>query len=260
MQNLTSLPAAEWSSFRSLLQDELRKAGFQITGVAAAATPPDSRVRVTLSEDARGLLFVAEVFSGDNRQIAMLPWNLPVLGASQTAHHYYQERSLDAAGTNPRHPAGRLRIPDAGFEPEQNRELSFAGGQVDAIGYSVTACCPGLCLATRAGGSKPPLDGFEAFLPVATCTGAWNPELKLTCANGIANWPGTLGTHWVADRNVVVEGDAARPRFCEGWGSDWASIADPCGAGRHSRNREQPEHRTRLDSRVPDPGSAKPTR
>src|ERR1700733_13000756 len=72
LQNLTPLPAVEWSSFRSSLQDELHKAGLETT-----ATPPESRVRVTLSEDARGLLFVAEVITGDNRQIAILPWNLP---------------------------------------------------------------------------------------------------------------------------------------------------------------------------------------
>src|ERR1700733_12309018 len=72
LQNLTQLPAGEWASFRNLLQDELHKAGLETTG-----TPPESRVRVTLSEDARGLLLVAEVFTGENRQIAMLPWNLP---------------------------------------------------------------------------------------------------------------------------------------------------------------------------------------
>ena len=55
-QNLTQLSPAEWLSFRRLLQDELRK-----SGISTAETPPDSRVRVTLSEDARGLLFVAEV-------------------------------------------------------------------------------------------------------------------------------------------------------------------------------------------------------
>ena len=51
--------------------------GLGDAGAETAATPPESRLRVTLSEDARGLLFVAEVFNGDNRQIAMLPWHLP---------------------------------------------------------------------------------------------------------------------------------------------------------------------------------------
>src|SRR5580704_17638491 len=72
LQNLTAVPPAEWSSFRSRLEDELRR-----LGLATATTQPDSRVRVTLSEDSRGVLLVAEVVSGESRQVAMLPWNPP---------------------------------------------------------------------------------------------------------------------------------------------------------------------------------------
>src|ERR1700733_6578133 len=56
-QNLTAVPAAEWSNFRSRLLDELRK-----LGVGIVTTQPDSRVRVTASEDATGWLLVTEVF------------------------------------------------------------------------------------------------------------------------------------------------------------------------------------------------------
>src|SRR5580693_4105967 len=80
-QNLSPLPPAEWSSFRSSLESELHKAGVQTVGVGTAATPPESgasatlpRLRVTASSDTRGLLFVAEVLMGDNRQVAILPW------------------------------------------------------------------------------------------------------------------------------------------------------------------------------------------
>src|SRR5271168_3809572 len=56
LQNLTQVPGVQWSSFRKLLQDELRKAGVE---TATAGTQPDSgvpsRVRITLSEHARGL-------------------------------------------------------------------------------------------------------------------------------------------------------------------------------------------------------------
>src|SRR5579863_6130709 len=79
-QNLTSLPALDWSNFRASLQNELHKAGVETAGVQTTAAPPEWSVRVTLSQSARGLLLVAEVSSGDNRQIAMLPWN-PPLGA-----------------------------------------------------------------------------------------------------------------------------------------------------------------------------------
>ncbi len=71
-QNLTALGPAESSSFRAALQQELRKTGVETT----TAAQPEA-LRVTISENVRGLLFVAAVSSGENRQIAMLPWSVP---------------------------------------------------------------------------------------------------------------------------------------------------------------------------------------
>src|ERR1700687_4050216 len=71
-QNLTALAPAESSSFRSALEAELRKAG-----LAVATTQPEVRLRVTISENVHGLLLVAEVFTGDTKQVVMLPWIAP---------------------------------------------------------------------------------------------------------------------------------------------------------------------------------------
>src|SRR5258708_11030599 len=71
-QNLAPLPAPESSSFRSGLERELRKAG-----LAVATTQPEVKLRVTISENTRGLLFVAEVLTGDARQVVMMPWTAP---------------------------------------------------------------------------------------------------------------------------------------------------------------------------------------
>src|SRR5271166_1054471 len=73
LQNLSALSENEWSSFRSLFEAELRRAGVEISTGSSA----EPRIRITLSDNARGLLFVAEVVSRDNRQIAMLPWSKP---------------------------------------------------------------------------------------------------------------------------------------------------------------------------------------
>src|ERR1700693_433543 len=73
-ENLTALAPAELSNFRTALQEELRKAGME-TGAGQSET----RLRVTVSENVRGLLFVATVTSGDNRQVGSLPWNVPPL-------------------------------------------------------------------------------------------------------------------------------------------------------------------------------------
>src|SRR5580704_15831819 len=52
LQNLSALPAVEWSNFRGLFEAELRKAGIEV----AAGTSAEPRVRITLAENARGLL------------------------------------------------------------------------------------------------------------------------------------------------------------------------------------------------------------
>jgi len=234
-QNLTSLPVAEWSNFRSLLQKELSKSGFETAGVETTATPPESRagvtpsrVVVTLSTDPYGLLFVVEVLTGDNRQFAMLPWNLPSTVQAKPRVSITKK----VLWTQPE-PILDILLADSDSEMLVLSANSVASYR--SMGDKWTPSATASLVLTRSlprdprGRLEATAGGFQAFLPIATCTGAWNPELKLTCASGIANWPGTVGTRWVADRNVV-EGDATTPSF-EGWGSDWVSIADPCGAG-----------------------------
>ncbi len=69
-------------------------------------------------------------------------------------------------------------------------------------------------------------EGFRTYLPVGTCDGTWQAELKAQCANGTAQWQ-SAPVHWLADRNVLEpEGSGF-----EGWSSDSANIPDPCGSG-----------------------------
>jgi hypothetical protein len=224
LQNLTQMPGAQWSNFRKLLQDELRKAGVETAG---AGTQPESgiaaRLRVTLSEDARGLLLVAEVFTGDSRQIAMVPWGLAARAQSKPRITLTQKLLWTEAD-----PILDMLLVDSDsqiliLDPDKIVSFRWMGNKwTPSATASLTLPRPmprdprGRLAATAA--------GFEAFLPVATCAGAWNPELKLACAGGTASWPGTSGTHWVADRNVL-DGDAHAPGF-----ADRASIANPCGA------------------------------
>ena len=219
MQNLTALPAADWSSFQSRLRDELHK-----VGVETAATPLETRVRVTASEGARGLLFTAEVSSGESRQIAMLPWGLPARAESTPRITLTQKLLLTQA-----EPIFDVLILDSGSEMlvlSPHQIASYRAMDGEWMPAAVASLLlprpmprdPRGRLITTAG-------GFQAFFPVATCTGASNPELKLTCESGTANWPGTVGTHWAADRNFL-EGDAGAPSF-----ADRASIANPCGTG-----------------------------
>ena len=227
MQNLTALPSADWSSFRSRLLDELGRLGVKTAAVETAgaqAAQLEPRVRVTASDDARGLLFVAEVSSGDNRQVAMLPWGLaspaqpkPRITLTQKLLLTQAEPILDVLLVDSdsemlvlsTRQVGSFRAMDGKWAPAAVASLVLPRPMPrDPRGR----------LITTAG-------GFQAYLPVATCSGAWNPELKLMCENVTAVFPGTFGTHWAPDRNFLV-GDASTPNF-----ADSATIADPCGGG-----------------------------
>src|SRR5712692_9647468 len=72
-QSLTPLAPTESSAFRNTLARELNKLGIGTT----AATQHESRLRVTISGNPRGLLFVAEVTFGERRHVVMLPWTAP---------------------------------------------------------------------------------------------------------------------------------------------------------------------------------------
>jgi len=207
-----------------LLQDELRKTGVETAGLETAATPPEPRVRVTLSEDARGWLFVAEVSTGDNRQVAMLPWSLPSSAQAKPRVSITQKMLWSQPD-----PILDVLLVDSGSEMLvlSTTKVSSYRSKGDKWTPSATLSL----LLTRPMPRDPrgrlitTAAGFQVFLPVATCDGRWSPELKLTCDASVANWPGTIGTHWAADRNFL-EGDAPAPSF-----ADWASIANPCGPG-----------------------------
>jgi hypothetical protein len=264
LQNLTTLPAAEWSSFRTSLQDELHKAGLETAG-----TRPESRLRVTLSKDARGLLFVAEVFSGDNRQIAILPWNLPAAPQSKPRVSLTQ-KPLWAQPD----PILDILLVDSGSQMlvlSADKIASYrSAGDRWVPSATASLVLPRSLPRDPRGRLEAAGEGFRAYLPVATCEGTWKPELRLTCSNGTAVWPDTQA-HWVADRNVL-ESEAIKTPFyavadgvftmaggrvldlsgravagAEVWGSDVAGVDNPCGAGSEliasSANAEREEVR-----------------
>ncbi len=273
LQNLTAIPSAEWSNFRSLLQDELRKAGLQMAGVEATATPPEgalpARVRVTLSEDARGLLLVAEVFAGDNRQIAMVPWNLPPSAPAKPRISITKK----LLWTQPE-PILDILLLDSdsqmlilGTEEVASYRLM---GDKWVPSASASLVLPRPLPRDPRGRLETAPDGFRAYLPGATCNGALQPQFRIACAPGNENWPDGE-RRWVTDRNLL-ESDATRTPFysaadglyaaadgrvldrsgqpvagSEAWGSDIAGIEDPCGPGTaviaSSANNEREEVR-----------------
>lgn len=238
-RSLAQLPPPEWSKFPSRFQDELRKAGVQISGglaaaVSTATTPPEARVRVTLSEDTDGLLLVAEVVTGvgDKRQIAILPWNVPPSGqpnpqVSITKKLLWGQEDpiLDVLLA---HSDSQMLI----LSVNSIASYRLTDGKWTAISAASLALPRPMPRDPRGRLELTPA-GFRAYLPDGTCDGALQPkasqpELTLTCSSDIASWQ-DAPVRWAPDRNVL-QPETASPSF-EGWGSDTAGISDPCGSG-----------------------------
>jgi hypothetical protein len=236
-QNLSALPEGEWLSFRSLFEAELRKAGVEVSNGSSA----EPRIRITLSDDARGFLFVAEVISQENRQIAMLPWNKPAVDDAKSRLNFRKK----LLWTQPE-PILDVLLPDPNtmlvLSVSKVASFHFAGGPWTP-GASASLVLPRPVPRDPRGRIEGISGGFRAYLPGATCTGAFEPDLIITCAPGNETWP-DAPVRWITDRNLL-ESDAVKGPFYsaangvfvmaeghsapEGWGSDIASIQNTCG-------------------------------
>jgi hypothetical protein len=242
--NQSALPASEWSSFRSQLEIELKKAGVNV----AAPASSEPIVRVTLADSSRGMLLVAEAGAGDSRQVAMLPWNPPVVQAEPRISLTKKLR-----WTEPE-PVLDLLLLNSGA-----RMLVLSTDKVTLYNLSGSSWAPGATASLALprpiprdprGRIQPAPDGFRAYLPGATCSGVLQPYLKVTCAAGNETWPDgeapDVQVRWVTDRNVL-ESDAVHGPFYtvangvfamadghgagpEAWGSDIAAVETTCGA------------------------------
>lgn len=254
-QVLTPLAMAESSRFRGALEDELRKAGLDLTGT----TPPESHLRVAVTENARGFLFVAEVSGKDPRQVIMLPWGRPLPSDAKPALRLLlkpvweqSEPVLDFMILNS---DSQLLI----LSPTKVTNLSLANGKWAANGQAFLTLDRPVAQDPR--GRLEFIGGaIRAFLPGTTCSGQFQPQLALTCSPGNEAWPinpqdPAPTVRWVSDTNELESGDvkssfynAAQGLFAssneniqdragvtapgtESWGNDLASTANPCGSG-----------------------------
>jgi hypothetical protein len=234
LQNLSALPAIDWPNFRSLFEAELRKAGIEVV----AGTSAEPRVRITLSDSARGLLLVAETTSGDSRQVAMLPWNVPP--PPEEKPRITLTKKLLWAQAEP--------ILDVLLFDNDMQMLVLTASKVASFRLSGGNWTPSAAASLvlprpiprdpRGRIERTP-DGFRAYLPGATCSGVFEPDLKVTCAPGNETWS-EGHVRWVTDRNML-ESDAVKAPFysiangffggAEGWGTDIAAVEDHCGGG-----------------------------
>jgi hypothetical protein len=231
LQNLSALPVSNWSSLRSLFEAELRKAGVEIM----AGTAAEPRVRVTLSDSAHGLLLVAEVTSGDKRQVAMLAWNPPA-STEENPRATLTKKFLWAQPE----PILDLLLLDSDTQMlvlSASKVASFRrSGDTWTPSATASLVLPRPIPRDPRGRMEATPEGFRVFIPGATCTGSLQPDLKVTCMAGNEPWSDGQ-VRWVTDRNVL-ESDAAKAPFfttadglfggAQGWGSDIAPIDDAC--------------------------------
>ena|SRR5579872_5731117 len=254
-QALTPLAAPESSRFRSALEQELRKAGLDLT----AAAPPESRLRVAVTENAQGLLFVAEVLGKDARQVIMLPWPRPLPGDMKPALRLVIKPVLEQP-----EPILDLMILDLHSQllilsPARITNLRLASGKWSPTSQAFLNLDRPAPRDPR--GRLEFISGaLRAYLPGTTCSGKLKPQLELACAPGNETWPinpqdPDTGVRWVSDSNVLesaaVKGSfynaaqglvassndsilgraGVRAPGTESWGSDLAAIPNPCSSG-----------------------------
>ncbi len=252
-QNLSALAPAESSSFRSALEEELRTAGLQM------AAQPEARLRVTISENVRGLLFVAVVSSGENRHVAMVAWNAPPAAEQQPRVKISRQPVWTQSEA-----ALDMLLLDSGSQllvlsPGKVSSYRLTGGKWAPAGVAGVTLARPLPRDERGRIENAPA-GFRVYLPGTTCSGSLEPELRLGCAPGNELWlvnPRETGqaVHWMTDRNLL-ESDGGASAFyavggglfatqngriqdragevragSDGWGSDLASIENPCVPG-----------------------------
>jgi len=253
LQNLAPLAPVEFSSFRTALESALLKRGV----ATAATTQPETRLRIAVSRNVQGLLIVAEAVSGDNHQVAMLPWSAPPVSDAR--------------------PRVKINAKPIWEQPEPILDFLLLDSDSQLVVLSANKVAnyrlsDGTWLPISVASvplAKPlPRDprgrmeassgGIRVYLPATTCTGVLQPSLALLCSPGNEPWAVNprdpmFRVRWITDRNLMqtesIRGgfySAAGVLFAgadgrvqdrsgnavagtEGWGSDAVSVENSCG-------------------------------
>jgi hypothetical protein len=253
VQTQVAMTSADLSTFRRALEEDLRNMGLPMT-----ATQPETRVRITISENTRGVLLVAEIIAGDQRTVVMQPWVAPPLTEAK--------------------PRLRISRKPVWEQPEPVLDILLLNSDSDLLVLSSTTVASYRLdnnkwtqtgLATLSLARPPARDprgrienasgGFRVYLPGTTCSGTLRPMLTVACTPGNEAFPldpreASFVARWVTDRNVL-ESPSFQSAFYAGadgwfstpehriidragnslsapdaWGSDFASVDTSCGA------------------------------
>src|SRR5579863_1993767 len=183
LRNASSIPATEVPAIRKLLEQDLKSHGISASGAESA-----SSIRITLSENVRERLWVAEIVEGSETHVAMVHVE-PAMQAAPTpftgislrkelvlnnssVHNHEPVLSVVATGHSlialgPRQISFYVMSP-TGWQPQQTVEITRA---------SRLSRDPRGMLLSNADGN-----GISAILPGVACTGSL--VVSVSAANG----------------------------------------------------------------------------
>lgn len=168
LRNLSSISADELPSIRRILEQDLRSHGITSSGDESA-----NQLRITLSDNAREHLWVAEIMEGNETRVVMVSFSLALPRAAQsnsgiTLHKQPVFTSRDSI-------LSALELPDSLIVLEPERILVYAHTPAGWNPLTIVAIhqkrplsrdARGILLSTNNGQS------FEAWLPGESCDGA----------------------------------------------------------------------------------------
>ena len=185
IRNLSTIQTSEIPAIRKLLEQDLKAHGVIASGAESA-----NAVRVTLSENARERLWVAEVVEGSETHVAMVHVDASPApaGVADARMVLRRERIAGIGGTAQDNPILAAAEINGHFVVMFADRISIfsasAGGWIEANTFVIEKPLGrdprGVLLATADGG------GFAAYAPAIGCTGSYS--LPLSGATGDSGW------------------------------------------------------------------------
>ncbi len=199
LRNISSLSDDDVAQIRRALRAQLRSHGIRLSAARQAGV----EVLVTISENAEGFLWVAEIRSGKSREVAMLTVAPPIPSALQPASEPVSIRRVRLFGRAqpvldlvpldnlPSGAAGRALV--LGLD-----DVALYENQEDGSGWQLTQ-------ALRLPQFRPQLrdarghliikpdNSLEIYVPGTKCEGTFKPALRLECQPSNYPWPLNTG-------------------------------------------------------------------
>ena len=190
IRNLSTIPSDEIPAIRLLLEQDLKGHGVLASGVESANT-----IRVTLSENLRERLWVAEVIEGNESRVAMVHVEPVIAQPAQPGGGLTLRKQAVLTTRAPVLAALETAGGLVAVEPEEiaiyaqtaeglREQKSVGIGQKRALARD-----PRAVLVAQPGG-----DGFDAFIPGMACTGSYPSaqpagEWTVHCRESDDPWP-----------------------------------------------------------------------